>query len=226
MSKAATLAFLMAAVLPALYAQTRWAAGEGLSPRVAVFFDFENAPSVPTFEAMKREAASAMTQAGAQLFWLKLNVDSPAETFDDLAILRFRGSCRAANPAPAGPGAALRVRLGSTEVAGHSVTSYGSVECDQLQSCLAGELGAFCPGDREEVFGRAMGRVVAHELYHILGHSTVHTHKGLSKALETPFDLVRKDFRFDREAILRLKRRIQPEGGETRPPAQGLSFTP
>src|SRR5262249_38473459 len=204
------LAVLLAIALSPLPAETRWAAGEGLAPRVAVFLDFENTPSIPAVEAMKREAGLALDPAGARFFWLILNGDAPSETFDDLAVLRFRGSCRA-DAAKTGPNSD-RVTLGSTEVAAHGVTSYGNVECDQLNSCLARELGAFCPGDRDEVFGRALGRVAAHELFHVLGRTTEHSHKGLSKALETPFDLIRKDFRFDRQAVLRLRRRLEPEG--------------
>jgi hypothetical protein len=93
-------------------------------------------------------------------------------------------------------------------------------------------LGTFCPRDRDEVFGRAMGRVVAHELYHILGRTIQHTHHGVSKALQSPFDLVKDDYRLDKDALQWLRLRLQSPkkdrarngGSERGIPAASLGF--
>src|SRR6266700_6031718 len=89
------------------------------------------------------------------------------------------------------------------------VSAYSSVECDQIRACISGLLGSACPRDRETAFGRALGRVVAHELYHILGKTTEHTRHGISKGLQDSLDLIRENFQFDRKALLWLKQRLQ-----------------
>jgi hypothetical protein len=208
MPRTLVLAGLMAALLSLLGGQTRWAADGGISPRVGIFLDFDKAPSRVSVQSMQREVTAVLGETGARFSWHILKTDTAAETFDELAVLRLRGSCRAGKlTAAVNP---ERITLGATEVASAGVTSYGSVECDQLQSCLAGTLGTFCARDRDDVFGRALGRVVAHELYHILGRTTHHTHGGVSKALQSPFDLVKEDYQLDREALVWLRQRLQP----------------
>jgi hypothetical protein len=53
------------------------------------------------------------------------------------------------------------------------------------------------PDDREEAFGRAVGRVVAHELYHIFANTQKHGSVGVAKESYTVQDLMSGDFLFD-----------------------------
>jgi hypothetical protein len=189
---------------------TQWAAGAHAAPRVAIFLDFEHAPSKPSVQLMQREVGAVLAATGVQFSWLTLKQDVPSETFDELAVLRFRGSCRIDKlrlPAvipDAGP-----VTLGETDLTSGVVSVYSSVECDEIKTCIAGALGGFCERDRETAFGRALGRVVAHELYHILGRTREHSRHGISRGLQTSFDLIRENFQFDRKALLWLKQRLQ-----------------
>ncbi len=171
------IAALLTTLLPGLFAETRWVAGDGQFSRIGIFFDFDFAPSPASVAAMRREVGAVMALAGAQLSWVLLSAQAATTTFDDLAVLRFRGNCRAVK-LDAEARADVRMTLGETEVAARRVTAYSDVECDQIQSCLGGILSSFCPRDRDEAFGRAMGRVAAHELYHIFGRTTKHTHSG------------------------------------------------
>ncbi len=99
------------------------------------------------------------------------------------------------------------------ELASGGISAYSSVECDQIRTCISGLLGSACPRDRETAFGRALGRVVAHELYHILGKTTEHTRSGISKGAQTSFDLIRENFHFDRQALLWLRQRLFSAAG-------------
>src|SRR5208282_4693724 len=100
MSRALALALLMAVVVSWLPAQTRWAANEDRWPRVGVFLDFDSVPSASSLEAMKREVGLALNPSGAQFFWLMLKTDTKPETFDHMAVMRFRGSCQAGKLKP------------------------------------------------------------------------------------------------------------------------------
>jgi len=44
--------------------------------------------------------------------------------------------------------------------------------------------------ERQQALGLAMGRVVAHELYHVLANVTAHATLGLARAVEPLDDLV------------------------------------
>jgi hypothetical protein len=153
---------------------TRWVTARA-APRVAVFLDFEHTPSKASMQFMQREVEAVLGATGAQFSWLTLK-DAPSEMFDEVAVLRFRGSCRIGKLGlPASIPDRGPVTLGETDLTSGAVSAYSSVECDEIKSCIAGAPGTFCARNRDTAFGRALGRVVAHELYHILGKTTEHT---------------------------------------------------
>jgi len=63
-----------------------------------------------------------------------------------------------------------------------------------------------------------LGRVMVHELYHILASTQQHTRTGITKALQTPVDLIKSTVQIDRQAILFLRQRLRIElpGGPLR----------
>jgi hypothetical protein len=78
---------------------------------------------------------------------------------------------------------------------------YSEVKCDEVVKTVpaGGALG------QEAALGRAMGRVLAHELYHILARTTRHATDGLAKATQGFNDLVGRPLGFkesDRAAML------------------------
>src|SRR5262249_25045036 len=65
-----------------------------------------------------------------------------------------------------------------------------------VRAYLQSGLFVLPPREREAAFGRALARVAAHELYHILARTAQHG-SGLSKALFSPKELLSDEFRFD-----------------------------
>lgn len=55
-------------------------------------------------------------------------------------------------------------------------------------------------------FGLALGRVMAHELYHYLTQSTIHTESRLFRKGMTSMDLTRPDIQFDAGEIEALRK--------------------
>jgi len=205
MSRLLALATFGAILLSPLSGETKWAADETLPPRIGIFLDFDREPVPAAIEEMEREVGLLLAETGARFSWLMLNKDPRSQTFDDLAVLRFRGSChmpaRGLLAAPDGG----KLSLGSTEVASGLVTAYSDVECDQITACIASLLQSSCEPDRQVAFRRALGRVVAHELYHILARTKQHTHTGISRSVQSPFDLIKDHFQLDRQALLLLR---------------------
>jgi hypothetical protein len=205
MSRLLVLATLGAILLSRLAAETWWAGDGSLAPRVGVFLDFDQEPPATAILAMQREVGIVFADTGARFSWLMLNKDARLQTFDDLAVLRFRGSCHMPQIESPADADGLKINLASTEVRSGRVTAYSSVECDQITACLANVLRGSAVSVRQTAFTRALGRVVAHELYHILAHTREHTHAGISKALQSPFDLIKEHFQLDRQALLSLR---------------------
>ena len=109
---------------------------------------------------------------------------------------------------PKASSASTLMTLASADLSSGSVSSYGSVLCDEIKTCISGLVGGSCARDKEAAFGRALGRVVAHELYHILARTEEHTRTGVTKAVQTPVDLVRDNFHLDRQALQWLRERF------------------
>jgi len=63
---------------------------------------------------------------------------------------------------------------------------------------------------REFVYGRAVARVVAHELYHILAREKHHASGGIAEAHFTSEELVSNDFQFRPNAVQKLRRNLVP----------------
>lgn len=158
--------------------------------------EFDSTPGAASVEVMKKEVDDLLKPAGLSLDWRLIKENHGNEPFAGLVVLKFKGECKAeaAYDLPSNFGTAGEDEtLGSTKVDHGRVLPYSEVECDQVRKALS-YLG---PGagqkERQRAMGMAMGRVVAHEIYHILASTTQHASKGLAKASHSLEDLVLPD---------------------------------
>lgn len=94
-----------------------------------------------------------------------------------LVVLRLHGYCTMGGPVTnVEPG----IPLGSTAVSEGWVLPFADVQCDRIRASLNGVV-SLTPERYQRELGTAMGRVVVHELYHILSNSRAHTRDGLTK---------------------------------------------
>ena len=205
MSRLLQLATIGAILLSPLSGETRWASDENLPPRIGIFLQFDRQPLPAAIQAMESEVGALLAETGARFSWLMLDKDAQPQTFSDLAVLRFRGNCHMPTRGPLKAEDGSNVTLGSTEVDSGFMTSYSDVECDKITACIANLLRSSCEPDRQVAFRRALGRVVAHELYHILARTKKHTHSGIARSVQSPFDLIKDHFQLDRQALLLLR---------------------
>lgn len=168
--------------------------GGNLTGPVAILTDFESKPSEVSVAEMKKEVLHLMKNAGIEIDWREL-AKRPAAELEGISM-RFRGKCRASGGAEAeisdlAPYGETLV-LASTKVSQGRVLPSTEVGCDQIRKCLGGE-GGINRLQREKVLGRAMGRVVAHELFHILLDTKKHSAKGVAKAVQDNHQLSSRD---------------------------------
>ena len=168
------------------------ASGASVAPPVTpvsltVVFQFDNPYSERAFEEMKRELGSILKDAGIQVGWRDRDQVSSSESFANLVVVKFRGACKI-DPATdrdedSGP-------LAFTHTSDGAILPFSEVECDRVRSSLR---RAVSGGDHTRfdiVFGRAMARVLAHELYHVLAGTESHSAKGVAQRAFSGSDLI------------------------------------
>ena len=162
-----------------------------------------NQPPAP-IASMKRELGDIMQTAGYRVQWGGES-NSPF-----LVVVQLNGTCSlpagyaglAATPPP--PSA-----LASTNVTDGRVLPFSVVNCAAVTQSLASLLSSGAAAQRDFYYGRALGRVIAHELYHILMGTTAHTRDGVSRSCFSTADLVAEHFEFEGAVLSEMRRRPQ-----------------
>jgi hypothetical protein len=172
-----------------------------------LYVEFQIAPPATVWRAIQEEVNSIMSPIGWRIHWNYLLGDVKRHLSLELAVMRFKGRCDVDSlPAESKPSAAL----GATSVTDGTVSPFGSVNCDAVRNFVAPLLSLQQGVRREATFGRALGRVLAHELFHILTASQLHASKGLGRAGFTPDELMQESFRFSKSDVQRLRIRLLP----------------
>jgi hypothetical protein len=130
-----------------------------------------------------------MESSGLRLDWRNRDDNAASDSFSDLAVVEFRGSCRMAAPDvpydAAGP-------LARTHLEDGKILRFSEVDCDQVRASLHSASGSRLAGQSDLVLGRALARVLAHELYHVQHEAQWNTELGRDLAsvshCTTPWD--------------------------------------
>jgi hypothetical protein len=143
---------------------------------------------------MRTELQRLLTPADIDVIW-KANADRKSgEVFDLVAVASFDGMC---SPAAAVPPVST-VSLADTSITDGRVLPFFHVDCTRLIQMLGSQIEA-------PAFGRALARVMAHELYHIVSHTAEHQERGVAKAVFSVNDLKNPNFEFDIWSLDRMR---------------------
>lgn len=138
-----------------------------------------------------------------------------------MVVVTLQGDCAATTVAGRARGA-----MGWASVIDGQVQPFITIDSDRVRATIAPELERADGAVREAMLGRALGRVLAHELYHALGSRTDHDHDGLTQARLRPADLVRGSFFLSaadvrpepaRDAVTRTSSPSAPEPSDPAP---------
>jgi cytochrome c553 len=156
--------------------------------------------------AMRNEVESILSPTGWHVKWE--DTATPAHSASvALAIVRFKGECNVDDIRLPSSGDAT---LGRTHVNGSDIISFADVFCDAIRASLADRLSIMRAGGRDLWYGRAVGRVVAHELYHILTGEKHHGSRGVAQAHFSPEELLADDFRYHTDQVRSLRSKLAP----------------
>jgi hypothetical protein len=145
---------------------------------LTIVFRFDGPYSRESLLEMKRELGTILRDSGIQVDWRDQSGLSPTDSFPNLVVVKFRGKCRM-EPVPylydeRGP-------LAFTYSTDGAMLPFSEIECDQVRSSLR---TAMWGGDHRRsdlLFGRALARVLAHELYHVLAKTHSHAGQGIAE---------------------------------------------
>lgn len=169
--------------------------------RTRIYFKFEGQSSANVYRAMTREMDGLFAKTSLAFEWKRLEEASEFEAVPNLVVVRFRGDCRMTHPYPPFDEQGL---FAWTEVTDGIVLPFSTVDCDRVRNAVS---LAMWGGDRprgEHLMGRALARIVAHELYHLFTKSTEHGERGVARRSLTGAELIADGTSFHFEDLHRL----------------------
>jgi len=172
-----TLDFMAQVRHSVMVALTLAAAAAARTPaeKLAIVLEFQDGYSAQSVNTMKREVEEAFQDARLRIDWLSRE-EAAGGVLGDLAVIRFRGKCMfQPEIAAAREPAALAV----THVSDGVILPFSDVACDRIAALVQPLIPGTKAARGDALFGRAMGRVVAHELVHILSRSIAHGTTGV-----------------------------------------------
>jgi hypothetical protein len=170
---------------------------------VLVYLKNSADPPASPLEEMKREAGAIMETAGYRLFWRNLpNTGGAVDAF--VVVVELRGTCRAPRLGDSLDPLLQPASLASTAIVDGEVLPFSWVECETLSRMLAPALSKY-DFPQDYLYGRAMGRLVAHELFHILTMSANHAGGGVAKSSFNVGDILADRFTFEVTALTKLQ---------------------
>jgi hypothetical protein len=164
-----------------------------LSAILGLYFAHTQSLDAVSTEMARREMQRLLAPAGLELVWNQGDREvarAIVATFDD--------SCSVDTLPAQSSGDAAAIALAESSVSSSGrVLPYFHVNCSRLIQTLTPALQPLNLPLRRVVFGRALGRVMAHEVYHILSQRKDHDPTGVAKASFTLEDLTARQFEFE-----------------------------
>lgn len=170
-------------------------------PSIGLLTEFPAGMPAAVRQEFRAETERALAATGTNLVWRQLSGSGLEQSFDRLVVLRFRGNCKDS------PGLASwrSLPLGLTHVSNGKVLPFVEIDCQRVLAVIQAGPGQSPFGQPHATVGRALGRVAAHEIHHVLTASGAHDVDGLMKSAFDSRDLRGPELSFSAESLRRLK---------------------
>ena len=144
---------------------------------------------------MREELQRLLRPAEIDVVWKSLSDRRSAETFELVAVSSFEGSCSPQDAPNAPP---ISASLADTSISDGHILPFFRVDCTHLLRTLGSQ-------SEPSAIGRALARVIGHEIYHIVAKTTEHQERGLAKAVFSVRDLTSNRFDLDAWSLDRMR---------------------
>src|SRR5690349_17817205 len=180
-----------------------WGKDRQTTVPVVLYTKFQVEPPMPVLASLQDELETIMAPIGLRFEWRSLAKVQGNEVAVELAVITFKGHCdvngmlaRSSNPGA----------LGWTHVSDGVILPFSDVDCDRIRQFIQKDILQEPAEDRDGMFGRAIARVLAHELYHIFANTEKHGSCGVGKSAYSVRELLSDDFVFEERNSLALKK--------------------
>jgi hypothetical protein len=173
--------------------------GEGIT----IVLDFQGPRSEQSVAEMKREFAGIMKDTAVR-FDFRSRSQASQETLSDLVLVRFKGKCVLD---PVGYLYDERGPMAFTYSTDGAVQPFSEVACDKVTSAVRSAMSGGDYANADVLLGRALGRVLAHEVVHMLSKSGAHGHTGVAKTALSGSQLIAPELRLEPQDVARLHAR-------------------
>ena len=168
---------------------------------LTIVLDFQGPRSDQSVAEMKREFEGIMKDSSLTFDW-KSRVQAEQTSAANLVVVRFKGTC-ILKPIPylydeRGPMAFAY----STE---GTVQPFTEVACDQVTRAVKSAMSGGDYAKADQLMGRALGRVLAHEVIHMLTRSGAHGHGGVTKTMLSGTELIGPELRLEVQDLERIR---------------------
>jgi hypothetical protein len=173
---------------------------------VTLVLQFDHAYSTRSLDVMEREVASIVSESGIKVDWRMLSDLQSSDSFESLVVVRFKGACNM-EPAPPPPLGDERGYYAFTYISDGAVLPFSEVECDKINKSIRPAMSKRQWQERDTILGRALGRVLAHELFHMLAKTQHHAGEGVTKSALSAAQLISDKLGMAPQDLEALKRK-------------------
>jgi hypothetical protein len=170
---------------------------------VTLVLQFDQPYSTESLAVMEREVASIVSESGIRVDWRLLTDLHSSDSFETLVVVHFHGAC---NMEPASSSIDQRTYYGFTYISDGSVLPFSEVECDKISNSIRPAISKQQWRERDSLLGRALGRVLAHELFHMLAKTQHHADEGVTKSSLSAAQLISDKLSMTPADLEKLKR--------------------
>jgi hypothetical protein len=157
---------------------------------LTVVLKFERAQPVVRLPVLRDELQTLLGESNIQIDLRGEEELEDASVRGGLVVFRMKGQCTA-NALPVGAVSDERGPLAMTYSTDGQLLHFGEVECDRIRQSLERLWGKTWKDERQAAYSTALARVMAHEIYHMMGNCVAHTKQGLTRESLSAHDLTR-----------------------------------
>jgi len=178
----------------------------GVAASLQLLTQFDGRVSSPAIREMQREIDRLYRDVHVPILWHELSgYQSEGET-PRIVFIHFAGDCRPVRLPPVHSVAGIAL-AGASRVDGRMLPLV-TVNCDRIARYLWPAMTGLERVRGDVAFGRALARVIAHELYHCLTGTAKHTHSALFRADISARALLAPELDFGADEVLNLRRAL------------------
>jgi len=137
--------------------------------------------------AMQAEVERLLPLPSLEICWLQMEEFRLGDVFNKVVVVKLGSQGKDCATLTRPPNVK---RLGATNVADGVIIPFVELDVDWIHWLVGHSSLMSAPQPHVVPLGRALGRVLAHELYHVLADTKAHSRQGIAKAEMDPHDLV------------------------------------